>query len=874
MSVQAAPRQGPVTVDGRLDEPAWQGAEVATGFTQVEPEEGMPAREATEVRILFDAENLYVGARMWDSDPTTIARQLTRRGEGGRAYDYFQLSLDSNLDRRTGYTFRVTAAGVQVDRFHPDDSGSESAWEAVWESAVRIDDQGWTAELRIPLSQLRFEAAPGPQSWGVNFARRKISTNERSDWAWTPAGVPGTVSRYGELRGLVLPVRRRHLEVAPYVMAGLERRPVVPGDPFFDGQAGTGRIGADLRYGLGSTFILDVAVNPDFGQVEVDPRVINLTAFETFFPEQRPFFSRDDRAFDYNLSGGQNSLFYPRRVGRSPQGRPPVGADHVDLPTETTILGAAKVTGRTGGGLTVGFLGALTAREEGRTFFREGERVEPFVAEPRTRYGIVRVQQDLRDSESRVGGMLTGTFRELPLDGSLDLLPGSALSGGLDFEHTWADREWALWGFLAGSHVRGSEAALLRIQRAPNHYHQRPDQDYLTLDPHRTTLSGAEWRLQMEKRGGRHWTGAVWAAQRTPGFEVNDLGFSTATERLDGGARLSYREVTPGELFRSYNVSIFTFHNWRHSVLDDPLSASAWGEAHKAGQVTANAGFTFLNWRELQLSGTYRPRVLSDALTRGGPLMVRPGARTVRVGGNTDRRNQVGWQASLEYEDGGPGGSAFTTSLGVEARPVNGLLLALDPTYRRSLIRDQYVLTHPDPGFTPTYGARYLFGDLEREEFSVDTRVNLIFSPSVTLQLFVQPLISSGEYREYKQLARPGSFDFIHFQEGDPVALPGGMGCSGGPLCRDGDRILLDYTGDGSSDLTFAERSFSVRSLRGNAVFRWEYRPGSRLFLVWQQRRQGSGLPGTFDFGGDLRGLLDAPPENVFMVKLSYWLSL
>jgi len=876
---RATRREGEIRIDGHLDEGDWERAEGVTGFTQVEPDEGEPAMEPTEVRILYDDENIYLGARMHDSDPSRIARQLTRRDETGRAAGYFEFSFDPNLDRTTGYTFRVTAAGQQRDEFEFDDTRSDRAWDGVWESAVQVDDEGWTAEVRLPLSQLRYEPSPEPQAWGVDFARRRIAANERSEWAFVPIGTHGNVSRWGRLQGLHLSESSRYAEVLPYVMSGLEMAPAEPGDPFFDGTDRRTSVGADFRYGLGSTFVLDGTVNPDFGQVQVDPRVINLSAFETFFPERRPFFTRDDRLFDFSLSGGRNSLVHSRRIGRNPQGGAPSDADFVSLPSETTILGAGKVTGRTSGGLNVGALVAVTDQEEGRAYYAQQDAFQDFEVEPRTVYGTVRLEQELRDAQSRIGGIVTTVERDLPSDGSLDRIPRRAVTGGLDFEHTWSDREWAVWGFAAGSHVEGSTEAITRLQRSSNHFFQRPDQDYLDFDPEATSMSGAEWRLQFERRSGRHWTGAVWFAQRTPGFEVNDMGFSTSTERLDAGARIEYREPTPGDVFRSYRFSAFTFHNWRHDVVDDFFSAGAWGGAHKAGRVNVDADFTFLNWWGVGIDLGYEPEVLSDVLTRGGPLMVDPGSREVSVRFNTDRRDAVTVRSSVEYEQGSRGGWEFSSDVGVEVRPTSGIVFGLFPSYSRELDTRQYVTAFEDEGFQPTFGARYLFSDLKREELSLETRLDLIFTPDLSLEVFVQPLVSAGDFRNAKQLARARSFEFRRFEEGEAVegaAAEGerGVRCAGGDLCRAGGRLHLDFDRDGVGDASFRDPDFTIRSVRGNAVLRWEYRPGSRVYLVWQQSRQSRLGRGDFDLGRDLGGLFRGDGEHVFMLKVDHWVDL
>ncbi len=874
-TARAVRAEGPISVDGRLSEADWDRAEVITGFTQVEPDEGEPATEPTEVRLLYDDGDLYIGARMLESDTSDIARQLTRRDNTGRAAGYFEFSFDSNFDRTTGYTFRVTAAGVQRDEYLSNDTDSDRSWDGVWESAVSIDEEGWVAEIRMPLSQVRYSPSPEPQAWGVNFARRRIADNERVEWAWVPQGTSGEVSRWGRLEGLVLSDQRRYAELLPYVMSSLERAPAEDGNPFFDGTAADGRVGADLRYGLGSTFVLDAALNPDFGQVEVDPRVINLSAFETFFPERRPFFTRDDQLFDFPLSGGTDNLFYSRRIGRQPQGSAPDGAEHVDVPSETNILGAAKVTGRTEGGLDVGGLLALTGRERGRAHFADrGERTT-FTVEPPTLYGTARVEKQLRNGQSRVGGIVTGVERRLSDDSRLSFLTDESFSAGLDFEHTWSDREWALWGFAAGSRVQGSQRSILGIQRSPNHYFQRPDQDYMPLDSTATSLTGAEWRLQFERRSGRHWTGDVWLAQRTPGFEVNDIGFSTSTENIGAGGQVTYREYETGELFREYDVSLSGFQRWRQSVTDDLLSTSAWGEALKDGNVELEADFTFLNWWGLGFGVEYTPGVDSGVLTRGGPLMVDPGSVEYSVGGSTDRRDAVTLDASASYEDGLRGGHELSVEAGVDARPTNGLVVGLQPQYQSGLDLRQYVTTLEDADFAPTYGSRYFFSDLSREELSVETRVNLIFSPTLSLEIFAQPLIAAGEFRRYKQLAEPESFDFLEFPEGEATAGPGGeVSCQGGSLCRDDGTVHVDYTGDGSADASFAEQDFTARSLRGNAVLRWEYRPGSRIFLVWQQRRSSPAAHGTLDLGRDPGELFGAPGEHVFMLKVDHWIDL
>ncbi|HSM03035.1 MAG TPA: DUF5916 domain-containing protein [Longimicrobiales bacterium] len=859
-----------VEVDGRIDESTWAAVAPISNFVQGEPTEGVPAEYDTEVRIIFGEDAIYVAARMWD-DPETVARQLVRRDDRGN-FDWFAVSLDTNMDRRTGYSFQVSAANVQRDEYLFDDSRQDGAWDAVWESGVQVDADGWTAELKIPYSQIRYSSSSDPQTWGVNFIRRRQANNELSYWALRSRLQQGVVSQFGELDDVLVTQGARRIEARPYVLSSLHQGPAAPDDPFFDGRESQLRLGTDLRVGLGSAFSLDATINPDFGQVEADPAVINLSAFETFFEERRPFFVEDANLLRFGLSGGRNDLFYSRRIGRSPQGRAPSGTLYRDEPSAATILGAAKITGRTDGGLSVGGLAAVTQEETGWAYLGDEEGNARYVAEPQSRFGVLRLQQDFNDGASTVGGIFTAMNRGLPSDGSFDFLPSSAFTAGLQFEHQWSDRTWALEGFLAGSLVQGDSTALTRIQRSSNHYNQRPDATRLSVDSTATSMSGLEWRLQFEKRRGDHWTWAVWAAQLTDGFEINDLGYSQNRERLDGGFRVSYREIEPGSVFQNYNVSFFTFHNWSHEALDAPGSWESWNRARTSGSFNLNSRGEFLNNWGANMDLSLNPDTYSRTATRGGPVMLDPGSWRVSTRMNTDRRKAVNFSANVQYRSGfQESGDEFSIGGGIEMRPTANTEIAVQPRWSSENNAAQYVTTSDALFFGPTYGNRYLFAELERKSLSMETRLNVSFSPALTFQLFAQPLLSSGDYVRYRQLAEAGTYDFLEFQEGDVSG--DGMGCVGGTICRDDtDEQYVDFDGDGVADESFGDRDFNVRSLVGNAVLRWEYRPGSTVFLVWQRQQRGSVAVGDFDFGRDWGGLWDAPAENVFIVKMNYWL--
>ncbi|MBL8996691.1 MAG: carbohydrate binding family 9 domain-containing protein [Gemmatimonadetes bacterium] len=870
-TVSAARRTTPVVIDGRLDDAAWAAASVARDFVQREPIEGRPAQHATEVRILYDDAAIYVGARMFDDAPATIARQLVRRDDEGNA-DWFAVGFDPRLDRRTGYVFFVSAANVQRDQYVYNDDDTDDAWDAVWSSDVRIDSLGWTVEMRIPLSQLRYQTSAGEQTWGVNFARGRYASNEESHYALMSRLQRGMISHFATLTGIRTEHAPRRIELRPYAVAEALTEPAEAGNPFRDGSSSLTRFGADMRYGLGSAFTLDATINPDFGQVEADPAVINLTAFETFFQERRPFFVEDARIFDFSLSGGQNRLFYGRRIGRRPAGGDDGGADFTEIPESAKILGAAKVTGRTAGGLSLGFITALTDEARGRGYFTATDQTRSFLAEPGAWHSAVRARQDLNDGASTIGAIATLQRRDLPGDGAFDFLPSEAVSAGFDWEHQWASRTYAFYGYVAGSHVRGDSTAMIRIQRSSAHYLQRPDAARLGVDSSATSLSGVDWRMTLEKRRGTHWTGSLWAAEVTPTFEVNDLGFSTRQEVLDGGARVTYREIAPGERLRSYAITAFTFHNWSHDALEAPWSARSWGDAHVSGSVTLNADITLLNYWEIGSRFSWRPELMDRNGTRGGPLMLAPRSWEWSAELKTDERRRVWVEPSVEFSGQSMGGARRAEfGLEIAVRPSPRVEIAVQPQFESVRTGAQFVARTTALPYAPTFGTRYLFAELDRREFGLETRLNVTFSPRMTLQLFAQPLLSSGDFLSYKQLQAPRTFSFDTFEEGTYV--PGGApSCTGGRTCQaaDGTR-LIDFDGNGTSDFSFTDRDFNVRSLVGNAVFRWEYRPGSALFLVWQRQQEGEVRTGRFDFGRDARALFNAPARNVFLVKASYW---
>jgi hypothetical protein len=841
---------GPIHIDGRLDEASWGAARAFTDFRQRNPDEGAPVSERTEVHVLVDGDALYVGARLYDRTPDAIVSRLGRRDSQVQG-DAFSVSVDSRHDHLTAYDFTLSPAGGRLDGQVGAGGGVDLSWDPVWEGVATVDEEGWTAEFRIPLSQLRYDS--DNDTWGIQFMR---AIWRRQEYAWaalTPRTESAGVDRYAHLDGMRGTPEPRRLEVIPYALGKNERLNAVPGDPFVSGAANSGAAGVDLKYGLGGDVTVDVTVNPDFGQVEADPAVVNLTAFETFYPERRPFFVEGASLFDFGQVGGDinvlqgSRLFYSRRVGRAPQGSAPSGAAFVEAPEQSTIAAAGKVTGHVAG-WSMGFLTASTPAEDARWADGAGQegvaQVEPF-----TQYAVARARREMRQGNSTVGFMATGTFRGLGDAAMAARLHGDAVVGGLDFNHTWRRRTWYVNGLLAGSRVTGSPEALLRTQRSSARYFQRPDAGHISVDPTRTSLTGWMGALSVGRLGGRHFLGNVLVSARSPGWETNDAGFDARVDFAELRANLTYRETTPTRLYRSFRFDLTGNHLWNFDgdrVLNEWAVGSIW------------------QWSNYWSTSTriYRRfKAVDDQLTRGGPLGADPGGWTFFVGGGTDPRRPFTANLYMPYRTWEGGGFSHTTQFTLGWRVSPSVSLTLAPTLVRTDNHAQYVGRVPDATATATYGARYLFAELHQSVRSLQARLDWTLTPRTSLQLFVQPLLGSAAYSRFKELSEPGRWSY---------------GVYGTDLGTVSGSDVLDIDPDGpmgpAMDFALRDPDFSVLSLRGNAVFRWEYRPGSTLFLVWQQRRNGYTSDGELSLASGTRDLLDLDPENVFVVKASFWL--
>jgi hypothetical protein len=864
-----------IRLDGKLDESLWQRTSAATGFTQRTPDDGRPATEKTEARLIYTDNAIFVAIKAYDSAPDSVAATLFRK-DGAAYSDWVYVSFDSYNDGRTSFNFAVNPRGVRKDILIYNDDEEDIQWDAVWEAKTDIQSDGWTAEMRIPLSQLRYSTKESEQKWGVNFQRRIARKEEISFWSPTPQNASGFVSQYGKLQGIKELEKPTRLEFIPYASSDLTRAPSQTGNPFYKSNQWAGSVGGDLKYGLTSDLTLTATINPDFGQVEADPAVINLSAFETFFPEQRPFFLEGSEIFQFgntktfNTFGNPNT-FYTRRIGRDPQGslnqfnsfnsnsafKPDqASARYTDQPDQTTIAGAAKVSGKTRSGWSIGLLDAYTVKENSSfavSLNAGGNAEGNFPVEPATNYLVGRTKKDFNSGNSILGGFLSATNRSINDSYFETFLHNSAYVAGADFEHNWADRDWALSGTVSGSRVSGSKEAILQTQQSPARYYNRIDSDKLSVDPNKTSLDGFATELSLRKSGGEHWRASVTYSEVSPGYETNDLGFQNRADYRALATGLIYLENDPTHL-RSYEF--WTFETWALNYDGDLI-----GNYYNAG--------TFIQFKNLwtfNANINYSGKTYFDRLTRGGPVAEGPRDLNFNFNINSDQTRKVSFNfGSSNRRDFPPDGGVFEYDhfvwAGIEIRPATNIQFSISPELGIERDSDQFVTIASDPLATRTFGSRYVFADIDRTTLSTELRLDWTFTPDISLQLFARPFVTTGNFYNYKEFTEARTFAFDIYGE------------DAGTISKSAEIFTVDPDANGPADsFSFDNGDFNFRSVQTNAVFRWQYSPGSALFLVWQQDRRSNDRFNDFQFGRDFNGLFDSKPTNVFLIKLSYWL--
>lgn len=870
---KAAPRDGQVTIDGKLDEAAWAAATPITELVQAVPDEAKPPTQKTEIRFLYDDNALYIGARMYDSlGAKGIRSALARRdqvmnGDNSLTSDRIAFVFDPYRDKSSRTWFELNPDGVKGDH-----QNGDPTYDPVWEGATKIDSLGWTAEFRIPYSQLHFPRSTD-QVWGMQIWREVNRRAEQDMWAFWRSNEFGGPAYFGTLEGIKIPSQPRRVEIVPYATTRSTLQHVQPGDPYHSSNEMLYRVGGDVKVNLTSNLTLDGTVNPDFGQVEVDPAVVNLSVFETTFQEKRPFFVSNSQFFS---TGGFScffcsnvsslSLVYTRRIGRSPQlsGLVANEADYMDAADATTILGATKVTGRTAKGINVGMMDAVTAREDA-TFRPAGSAINATQeVEPLTNYFVGRFRKDFNGGNTQIGTITTLVNRALSNPDEIANLRSNAQAGGVDLFHYWDGRRYSFNVQTALSHIGGDTAAIRAAQFASARYYQRPDREVTSdglfstvLDPTRRNLYGYGLYARLAKETG-NWLWETSQNWRSPGFETNDLGVLNRADYKWMSANVFRQWTTPGPWYR--NLYAIAGAQQQHDY-DGDRNDVDW---HIWSQVTFK---NYMNFNGFML---FHPSYYDERLTRSGPTVIHYGYNMLSTNFGTDNRKRI--VGNINYQhispvDNTEGGRNFLAPQ-ITYKPSSNVLLSFSPSLDVDNTAQQYVTAVSDATVAPAFaGTRYVFGRLEQKTLSMDTRVNVTFTPNLTLEMFAQPFLSSGKYTKFKEFAEAKSRRMNTFGRDNGSTVTRNVDADGAVT------YAIDPDGTGPAPtFTFDNPDFNFRSLRGTGVLRWEYRPGSTLYFVWTQEREGFDQFGDFDWSRDRSLLFRDRPTNVFQIKGTYWI--
>lgn len=828
-------------IDGKLDDEAWYIGEWSGGFVQQMPKQGAQASERTEMKILYSDKTIYIGIKAYETDINNIDFQPAHRD--GFSGDIVGVCFDSYYDHRTGFEFDLTASGGKIDLILMN-QGEDINWNAVWEGKTAVGDSFWSAEMAIPFSQLRF-GQKEVQIWGLHAWRWINRHQEESQWTLIPRDAPARLSWFGELHGLEDLRESQRIELLPYTVSRVLTAPKQEGNPYSDPTRSQLSAGVDGKIALSTDFTLDFTFNPDFGQVEADPSNLNLSAYETYFEEKRPFFLEGQNILDFNTGGAD--LFYSRRIGRQPSRSPSLAdGEFSDTPGHTTILNALKVTGKNSRGLSAGVLQSTTA-EEHATIYRQGKELNETV-EPLTSYLVGRVQKDFNEANTIVGGIITSTNRKIN-DPSLNFLPDNAYTGGIDIMQYFDDKTYYVQYAQAVSIVEGSPEAITRLQTSSARYYQRPDRHSGGVDSAKTDLQGTGGKLKIGKGGNGKWrynTQLIW---RSPGFEVNDLGFGTSTDDLDQYNTLSYVEDEPGKLFRTYTVSLRQNNFFDYS-----------GEYH-ASSVSIGCWSKLANKWDVSVSVSEFTDGKNTGILRGGPSVRTYGAYQYSFSFNTDHSKKFNAYlynfGSLAHDNQ----SYYTSySPGIGYKLSNTLNVGYGVFYVDALNHYQYVDAPEVKG-----EKKYILASLDQKTIGMTLRAMFGLTPDFSIQYYGSPYLSVGTYNNFKTYQQTGRDIDSQFSLFDQNHLAYNAA---------DNQYEVAESNTGAPDFTFTNPNFNFLQFRSNLVARWEYKPGSTLYFVWTHSRQNWENNSNPELDQLMGQMFDIYPENAFLVKLNYWFSM
>ncbi|MBN2012546.1 carbohydrate binding family 9 domain-containing protein [candidate division KSB1 bacterium] len=828
----------PPNIDGKLDDRCWDEGVWSGNYLQWMPVEGAKPTAETELKILYDNDNIYVAIRAHD-DPNKIDRLLGRRDNFDG--DVVGVCFDSYFDHRTGFEFDLTAAGSKIDNLLMNFSW-DTNWTAVWDGKVALEDSAWTAEMRIPLSQLRY-ANKDEQVWGLH-AWRWINRNQEEDqWNLIPRDHIGYLHSIGELHGIKGIEAKRRIELLPYSVGKIERNPK-PENIFEAGNQNNMAIGLDGKIGLSSNFTMDFTINPDFGQVEADPSVLNLTVFETFYDEKRPFFLEGRNILDFEI--GDNQLFYSRRIGQNPVVPPGMMFGEGGLvPDESTILGAMKVTGKTENGISVGILESVTSTKS----YNIGEREHPDerVTEPVTNHFIGRIQKDINEGNTVIGGMATATNRRIK-NWSMSYIPDAAYTGGVDFSHHWNDKTYYVDVKTIFSRVQGEHYAIYQLQNASSRYFQRPDAGHIELNSSRTQLSGHGGHIELGKRSNGNWRFHLTTNWSSPGLELNDLGYMTRTDYIVPSFSVGYVNNQPRGIIRESSIYAGSDLQW------------TFGKEYLGESVFTEAYVKYANKWENSLRITRTGDGPDLYLLRGGPSIYMTGNWNMFYHFSTDYSKRFNYYMDYSYnynDDNISYVHSFAPGFGFKVMNSVRFFTDLAISHNREMLHYLDVIN-------PTEDERlFMLGQLDQRTLGITFRMDMALSPDFTIQYYGSPYVSIGEYSHFTYIADETAHEYtslLHEYTDSELAYHADDNCYYFTIYSNGQRL--------------ANPNFNFREFRSNLVARWEYQPGSTLYLVWTHGRSFHESARNYSIRTNMDALWDISPTNVFLIKWSYWLGM
>jgi hypothetical protein len=817
-------------IDGRLTDACWESGVWSGQFTQQLPNQGKNPSQDTEIKILYDNSNLYVGFKCYDNGPGKIRPILSRRDKMDG--DIAGIALDSYFDKQTAYEFNVAASGQKVDLVHLGAYLWDFNWDAVWDGKAQVYDSIWTSELKIPFSQLRF--APGKeQVWGMHVWRWIDRLQEENQWKLIPIDAPAMVYLFGELRGIEGVKPKINYQFLPYVNTRFSPNTDLENKT-------TLGYGLNGKVGLNSGFTLDYAINPDFGQVEADPSVLNLTSYEVFNEEKRPFFLEGNTILDFSM--GEDMLFYSRRIGHAPSYYPDLDENQtISIAENTPILSALKLIGKTKKGLSVGVVQSLTAKQHA-TIFSDDSKSKTTV-EPFTSFMVGRVKQDFNKGNTTLGGMVTSTFRNIN-DEHLEFLSNSALAGGLDFQHNWKNRKYFVDFKGVFSDIQGEKDAISRLQTSSVHFYQREDADHLEYDTDLTNLSGWGGLLSGGKRSGK--LRAVGSLNwRSPGVDLNDVGYLYQADIVEEMVNITYKVDSPKGKVRSYYVEFEQEHDW------------SYGGENTLDRLKLHGYLQFKNLWNIHLNLKKYYNIFDTRELRGGPGLFKGGYNDVElfIQSNQVKDLMVGFGPRFKFYSDNISKTDYYT-LYLRWQLSDRFTITARSVYDNSVDHHQFVTRTKNIAGT----SKYLVGTIDRNTLSSTLRCEYFVSPEISIQYYGNPYASIGRYENFREVADAGnrSLDKRY------------VGLNHFPIA--GNSYSLQKKG--TPEYTISNPDFNFREFSSNLVGRWEFRPGSTLYLVWTNTRSAYSNQLNQSIWKSFGNIPGVNSQNVFMVKFSYWFSL